>query len=192
MSAYVEFAAAFVEDNVQAIASLPIKDVVASAELLDAARQQGKQVFVIGNGGSASTASHMACDLMKATPTRGRPPVRVHCLSDCVPAITAWANDESFEVIFLAQLRVHAQPGDLLLAISGSGRSPNILRALEFARENGLVTVGLLGMGGGPARALCDVAVVVDSENYEVIENGHLVIGHLYTAYLREHGEQHT
>jgi D-sedoheptulose 7-phosphate isomerase len=190
VTADTEYARAFVEQNARAVASLPIDEVLRAAEILDVARQRGGRVFVVGNGGSASTASHMACDLMKATGRLGRPPVRVLCLSDNVPAVTAWANDESFDVIFEAQLRVHAEAGDVLVAVTGSGRSPNVLRALEFARASGLSTIGLLGMGGGPALELCDAAVVVDSDDYEIIENGHLVVGHLFTAYLREHGAE--
>jgi D-sedoheptulose 7-phosphate isomerase len=189
MTVDAEFAKAFVEHNVAAVASLPVDGVLQAAQILDTARQHGRRVFVLGNGGSASTASHMACDLMKATSRQGRPPVRVHSLSDNVALMTAWANDESFDVIFEAQLRVHAESQDVLVAVSGSGQSPNVVRALTFARSAGLSTIGLLGMGGGPARELCDVAVVVESDNYEVIENGHLVVGHLFAAYLREHGE---
>jgi D-sedoheptulose 7-phosphate isomerase len=184
------FAVEFVEENVRAVASLPIDDVILAAEAVDAARSRGSRVFIVGNGGSAATATHMACDLMKATPTKGRLPVRVQCLSDCIPAVTAWANDESFDVIFSAQLKVQAEAGDLLVAITGSGRSSNVLKALEYARASGIPTIGLLGMGGGPALELCDISVLVDSGNYEVIENAHMVIGHLWAAYLREHGNQ--
>jgi D-sedoheptulose 7-phosphate isomerase len=190
VTADTDFARNFVDRNVEALASLPIEEILQATALLDAARQSGARLYVVGNGGSASTASHMACDLMKATPRLGRPHLRVLCLSDNIPAVTAWANDESFDVIFEAQLRVHAEAGDVLLAVTGSGRSPNILRALTFARGAGLTTIGLLGMGGGPALELCDVSVVVDSDDYEVIENGHLVIGHLFTAFLREHGQR--
>lgn len=188
MSIDQEFAQAFVQENVDALTAIPIDRVLAAAGVLDRARHAGRRVFVVGNGGSASTASHLACDLMKATARRGRPPVRVHCLVDHVPAITAWANDESFDMVFEAQLAVHAEMDDVLLVVTGSGRSPNVLRALEFARRAGMSTVGMLGMGGGPALDLCDVAVVAASDDYEVIENAHLVVCHLLTAFLREHG----
>ncbi|MGA2804840.1 MAG: SIS domain-containing protein [Acidimicrobiales bacterium] len=184
------FATAFVEENARAVVTLPIDDMLRGAEAIDSVRQQGNRVFIVGNGGSAATATHMACDLMKASSGTGRPPVRVHCLSDCTPAVTAWANDESFDVIFSAQLKIQAEPGDLLIVVTGSGRSPNVLRALEQARDSGIKTIGLLGMGGGPALDLCDVPVLVDSADYEVIENAHMVVGHLWAAYLREHGER--
>ena len=115
--------------------------------------------------------------------------MRVQCLSDLIPAVTAWANDESFDVVFSAQLNLQAEPGDLLIAVTGSGRSPNILRALEQARSSEIGTIGLLGMGGGQALGLCDVSVLVDSDDYEVIENAHMVVGHLWSAYLRGHGD---
>lgn len=185
-----QFAKEFVNRNVRALEALPVDEVIRAAELLDAARQTGRRVFVAGNGGSASTASHLACDLMKATSRRGRRPARVLCLSDNVPALTAWANDETFDVVFLSQLRVHAEESDVVVAVSGSGRSANIVETLAFAKKSGLSTIGLLGMEGGPARELCDVAVVVNSDDYEVIENAHLTISHLFAAYLREHGDQ--
>jgi D-sedoheptulose 7-phosphate isomerase len=184
------FATAFVEENARAVAALPVDDILRGAEAIDLARQQGNRVFVAGNGGSAATASHMACDLMKASLHLGRPPVRVQCLSDCVPALTAWANDESFDVVFSAQLKIQAERSDLLIVVTGSGRSPNVLRALEQARGAEMTTIGLLGMGGGPALDLCDISVLVDSDDYEVIENAHMVVGHLWSAYLREHGER--
>ncbi len=183
-------ATAFVEENIRALATLPVDAALDAVRMIDDARQRGARVFVVGNGGSAGTASHLACDLMKAAQREGRPPVRIQCLADCVPAITAWANDESFDVIFTAQLKVHGEPGDVLIAITGSGRSPNIVDALEYARGAGIHTMGLLGMGGGPALDLCDVAIVVDSDDYEVIENAHMVIGHLFAAHLRTHGER--
>jgi D-sedoheptulose 7-phosphate isomerase len=184
------FATAFVEENARVVAALSIDDILCGAEAIDSARQQGNRVFIVGNGGSAATATHMACDLMKAASGPDRPPVRVQCLSDCTPAVTAWANDESFDVVFSAQLKIQAEPGDLLIVVTGSGRSPNVLRALEQARDSDIRTIGLLGMGGGLALGLCDVSVLVDSADYEVIENAHMVVGHLWAAYLREHGEQ--
>lgn len=185
----LDFAQRFIEENLSAVHTMPVSEILRCGEALDEARQRGARVFTVGNGGSAATASHIAADLMKAAARSGRPAVRIQCLADCVPAITAWANDDSFDVVFVEQLKVHAEPGDVLMAISGSGRSPNVLRALEFAGEAALTSIGLLGMGGGPALALCDSAVVVASDNYEVIENCHMVIGHLLAAYLREHGQ---
>ena len=189
MNADLVFATAFVQENARAVANLPVDVIVHGAEVIDSARRRGSRVFIVGNGGSAATASHMACDLMKAASRSGRPPVRVQCLSDCIPAVTAWANDESFDVVFSAQLKFQAEAGDLLIAVTGSGRSPNILRALEQARSSEIATIGLLGMGGGQALGLCDVSVLVDSDDYEVIENAHMVVGHLWSAYLREHGD---
>jgi len=183
------FAASFVAENARVVAALPVAEVLQAAAIIDEVRQRKGRVFLAGNGGSATTASHMACDLMKATSRRGRPAVRVQCLSDQIAAVTAFANDESFDVVFSAQLAVLGEPGDVLVAVSGSGRSPNILAVLEEAKASGLTAIGLLGMGGGPARDLCNLPLIVDSDDYEVIENAHLVIGHLWAAYLREHGD---
>jgi D-sedoheptulose 7-phosphate isomerase len=188
MSPDRSFATDFLNENARVVASLPVEDVLRAAEAIDAARQRRSRVFIAGNGGSATTASHMACDLMKATSRLGRPPVRVQCLSDGVAALTAWANDESFDVVFSSQLAIQGDESDVLIVVSGSGRSPNVLAALEQARGLGMTTIGLLGMGGVPAGDACDIAVLVDSDDYEVIENAHLVVGHLWAAYLREHG----
>jgi len=152
---------------------------------LVAVRRRGGTVYTVGNGGSASTASHFVVDFMKGAGLAGNPPLRTVCLADCVPALTAIANDLSYDEVFAAQLHVMASPGDALLVVTGSGRSPNVLRAIEAARDVPVPVLGMLGMGGGPAAEVCDVSVVVDSEDYGVIEDVHLFLGHLATAYLR-------
>lgn len=170
--------------------ALPREDLNAVASALNRAYDEGRQVFVIGNGGSASTASHMACDLQKTV--LGTPPrtdarrFRVIALSDNVPLLTAWGNDENYDTVFAEQLKNLANAGDLLIVITASGNSPNILEAVRTGRALGLLTIGLLGFAGGKVVDLLDEAVIVRSENYGFIEDAHLIVNHLLTAYFQQ------
>ncbi|HEX5505871.1 MAG TPA: SIS domain-containing protein [Thermomicrobiales bacterium] len=172
------------------LAALPVDDVARLIAELEAAYDAGRQIFVAGNGGSAATAAHLACDLGKTTLGRaGGGPARrfrVIALTDNVPLLTAWGNDAGYAVVFAEQLRNLADPGDLLVVISASGNSPNILAALAAARELGLRAAGLLGFGGGAAAGLVDTAVVVPSADYGHVEDVHLVLTHLVTAHFRQ------
>lgn len=149
------------------------------------ARDEGRMIFIIGNGGSAATASHMANDLNKGATVPGRARFRALALTDSVPLMTAWANDTSYERIFLEQLANYFEPGDVVLAISGSGNSPNILVAVEWARREGAVTVGLTGGDGGRLRALVDHCVVAPTGRMEQIEDVHLALAHALCVSLR-------
>lgn len=152
--------------------------------ILDAYRRQ-RHVYVVGNGGSASTASHFACDMSKATISGDLPRLRVTSLTDNVALLTAWANDSSYEAVFAEQLANLLDPGDVVVAISASGKSPNILAAVDTARSRGAVTVGLVGFNGGPLKTMVDVAVHVPSHSYGVVEDCHLVLEHAITAAMR-------
>ena len=150
------------------------------------ARDQGQTIFFFGNGGSASTASHMAQDIAKLTIQEGRKRFRTHSLTDHMSVILAWGNDSSFSEIFAEQIKSQGVPGDVAVGISGSGNSPNVLRALEEARKLGLTTVGFIGRGGGKMKALCDVPIIVPSDNMQHIEDLHHLMLHLVASYLRD------
>jgi D-sedoheptulose 7-phosphate isomerase len=150
------------------------------------AYQDGKQVFVMGNGGSASTASHMAADLAKNTIGANMRRFRIMSLNDNVPLMTALSNDLGYHRVFTEQLMNLIRPGDVLVVISGSGNSPNVLRAIDYARDQCAQVVGLLGFSGGRAADLCDTAVMVDSEDYGVIEDAHLILNHILVEYFRD------
>lgn len=171
-------------------ATLPMHYVAEALQLIEEAYREGRQVFIIGNGGSASTASHLACDLQKTIlGHKGDRKVnrfRVISLCDNTEVITAWANDVGYEVIFSEQLKTLANEGDLLIAISASGNSPNIIKAVDVAKVMGLKVIGLTGFSGGKLRELADVPVHVESNDYGIIENVHLIFGHLATKYLQE------
>ena len=165
--------------------NLPLAQVKRAAEVLFRAYETDHTLFVFGNGGSAALASHMASDLGKAThvpgPTslQGVKRLKVLALTDNVPLLTAWANDSSYENAFAGQMENFIQAGDVALAISGSGNSPNVLRALELARCAGATTVGLAGCGGGRMKDLLDCPIVVPSHNMQQVEDAHLVLAHM-------------
>ena len=169
-----------------ALTRLNLADVQSSINAVMDAYYAEKQIFVIGNGGSASTASHLACDLGKGTSVAGKPRFRVISLTDNVATMTAWANDVAYEDVFVEQLKNLVNPGDLVIGISASGNSENVLRAMRHAAELGCKTVGWCGFGGGELAALCDISVVVDSHRYGPVEDVHLVLNHVLHAWITE------
>lgn len=149
------------------------------ADVLLKAYEAGRVVYLFGNGGSASLASHFACDLGKGTAyCNGGKRFRVIALTDNIPTMTAWANDASYEDVFSEQLKNFVQPEDIAFAISGSGNSKNVLNALAVAREARAITIGISGFEGGKMKSLCDICVVVPSNNMQVIEDLHLAMAH--------------
>ena len=169
----------------QVLAQMPAGEIECVIDVILAAYQQQRHVYILGNGGSASTASHFACDLSKATITGDLPRLRVTSLTDNVALLTAWANDSSYEAVFAEQLANLLDPGDVVVAISASGKSPNVLAAIGAARSRGAVTVGMVGFTGGPLKTMVDVAVHVPSHSYGVVEDCHLVLEHAITAAMR-------
>jgi D-sedoheptulose 7-phosphate isomerase len=178
----------------EAQAALEAPSVHAAIErivpILLRARVEDRTIFFFGNGGSASTASHFVTDIAKVaggTDGRGKGKrFRCVCLNDNTPGVTAWANDVGYAEVFSGQLKALAEKGDVAVAISGSGNSPNVLEAVRTARAMGLTTIGLTGMGGGKLKDLVDVALVVPSNSMQHTEDTHLVALHLVTAYLRD------
>ena len=175
----------YLEELSATIQKLPLPAIDRLVRVFFEAYQRGRTIFLFGNGGSAALASHMACDLGKGTaPATGRR-LRAVALTDNVALITAWANDSRYEDIFTEQLENLLEPGDVACAISGSGNSPNILAALSFARQAGAVTAGITGFQGGKMKSLCDVCVVVPSDNMQIIEDLHVSISHAVFRVLR-------
>ncbi len=160
--------------------------------LLLRAFERERSVFLIGNGGSAANASHFAQDLAKGTAPGLEAPRRLRAISlaDNVGFLTALANDVGYERVFEQQLRTFAQPGDLLIAISGSGNSPNILRAVEWAREAGVETLGVTGFDGGKLRSLADHALHVPCDDMGMCETLHAAVFHFAMSQLRERIEE--
>jgi D-sedoheptulose 7-phosphate isomerase len=170
--------ASYLEELSGAIQNLPLPAIDQLVDLFRLTYQRGRTIYLFGNGGSASLASHMSCDLGKGTAPASGKRLRAVALTDNAALITAWANDTRYEKIFAEQLETLLQPEDVAFAISGSGNSPNILAALGFARRVGAATAGITGFEGGKMKSLCDVCVVVPSHNMQIIEDLHLSIAH--------------
>jgi phosphoheptose isomerase len=179
------YAGAYFEELAQAAAtidSMALDD--ATAVLLDA-YTQGKSVFSCGNGGSAAVSNHLQCDHLKTVRNGTDLQSRVISLCSNVELLTAIANDVGYHDSFAYQLRAQSRPGDVLIAISSSGCSPNILHALQWASDNNLRTIALTGFDGGSARSIADIAIHVDSSNYGVVEDLHQSIMHALAQYIR-------
>ena len=164
-----------VSDTLNKLPPEPIERMVAC---LRQARLENRRIFVFGNGGSSANASHFVNDMVKSTVRPDQPRFKLICLSDNVPTLTAYANDVSYDVIFAEPMAALAEPGDVALALSGSGNSPNVLKAMDVAHEMGLTRIGLTGFAGGKLKDKCDVCVIVPSDSMQVIEDAHLVILH--------------
>ena len=162
------------------------QDVEAVTQAIFEAHRKGKHIFIMGNGGSAATASHLARDLAMGAAQPGKPRIRAISLTDNPVLVTAVANDKDFESIFVEQLVGRVEEGDVVVGISASGNSPNVVSAARFARENGGVVVGLIGFAGGKLKGLCDCALVLSSCDYGHVEDAHLAMSHILTYRLRE------
>jgi len=177
----------YLNDVRRIIAELPQDEISAIADAIYDAYARGRHIFAFGNGGSSACASHFVEDVAKGIDYgRGRPRYRALALTDSVALITAWANDTAYENIFAEQLRNFVEPGDVALGISASGNSPNVLRAIELAKQVGAFTIGLTGYDGGRLARTADRAIVVASDNMQKIEDVHLVICHLIYVCLRD------
>lgn len=161
-------------------------DVEHVVQVLERAWLSGAQVFVMGNGGSASTASHVACDFGKNTVVPVMPRLRVISLNDNMATFSAYANDNGYESVFAEQLSTLARPNDVVLAISASGNSPNVLKGIETARVMQATTIGWSGYQGGKLAQMVDIPIVVPSNRIEQIEDIHLILGHMVTTALRQ------
>ena len=169
----------------QALSKIPIPSIERVVRIVLEAYERQGHLYIMGNGGSASTATHFACDLSKATIVEGRARLRVTSLTDNVALLTAWANDTSYQDVFAEQLANLLNPGDVVVAISASGESANVLAAVEQARARGAITVGLVGFSGGQLKRVVDAAVHVPSMSYGVVEDCHLVLEHAITESTR-------
>jgi D-sedoheptulose 7-phosphate isomerase len=164
-----------VADVLTRVPQAPIAEIIG---IMQQTRADGRRIFMFGNGGSSANASHIVNDILKSTARPDRPRFKIACLSDNVPTLTAYANDVGYEVVFAEQLAALAGRGDVAFALSGSGDSPNVLAAMETARELGLICIGLTGRDGGRLKDKCDVCLIVPSDSMQIIEDVHLVTLH--------------
>jgi len=180
------FTTTYFDELARAAATMDPYALESATEILLGAYTQGRMVFSCGNGGSASVANHLQCDHLKGVRNGTDLRSRVVSLCSNVELLTAIANDIGYHDVFAHQLQAQSQPGDVLIAISSSGRSPNIIRALQWGRDNDLRTIALTGFGGGDAREIAETAVHVDSENYGIVEDLHQSIMHAMAQYIRQ------
>lgn len=180
------YAADYFQRVAAAAASVAPEDLRAANAMMADVVAAGGTIFSCGNGGSAAIANHLVCDCLKGVRADTDVSPRVHSLSTTVELITAIANDISYDEVFAFQLQSVARPGDMLIAISSSGNSPNVLKALVTARALGLRTLAMVGFSGGRAAELSDVRLWVREQNYGVVEDVHQSLMHIMAQYLRQ------
>jgi D-sedoheptulose 7-phosphate isomerase len=155
-------------------------------EALLAAWERGARVMLMGNGGSSSSVSHIVADLQKNIQLATGKALRTLCLTDCNPLLMAWANDTAWQNVFAPQVSCWAEPGDIVIGVSGSGNSMNVINGIEAARQQGAATFGLAGYGGGKLKEAADDCLVVDSYNMQRVEDVHMVLLHIVFVALLE------
>jgi D-sedoheptulose 7-phosphate isomerase len=184
------FAANYRSRLAAALDSIDLEAVNRVIAVLADARERNRHIFVCGNGGSASTASHFVCDMVKGASFNRDARFRIMALTDSLPTITAYSNDVSYECVFAEQLKNFAQRGDVVMAISGSGNSPNVVKALEYANAAGCTTIALTGRDGGRLRPLAAIEVHVSEAHMGRIEDGHMIVCHMISyAFMEEAAE---
>jgi len=173
-------------DCLKAIDTIDLEKVNQAIAVLAQARDEDRQIFICGNGGSASAASHFACDIVKGASFQRSKRFRIMALTDSLPTLTAYSNDVSYECVFAEQLKNFARPGDVVIAISGSGNSPNVLRAIEYGNSIGCRTIALSGRDGGKLGPMAQLNIQVSHPHTGRIEDGHLIILHMIGYYFMD------
>jgi D-sedoheptulose 7-phosphate isomerase len=181
----------YIDEVCKILKKIPQSDIIKVTDILLKARENDQQIFVMGNGGSAAMASHIACDLGKGTATEGKKRFRIISLNDNIPLLTAYSNDIGYETIFTEQLASLANSGDVAIAISSSGNSPNVIKAMDFARQRGLTTIGITGFKGGTLKDKTDVCVITPSDlnhpdGMQHAEDGQWVVLHAIFVAIRQ------
>ena len=182
MSSPLQYKAALLE----ALDRIDTSRVEQAIEWFREARDSSKHIFVCGNGGSAATASHFTCDIVKGASYNRDARFRIMALTDSLPTLTAYSNDVGYECIFVEQLKNFAQPGDLVMCISGSGNSPNVVRTMEYANSIGCKTIALTGRDGGQLGPLAQLNIQVAVPHMGRIEDAHMVVCHMIAYHFME------
>ena len=190
-----EFIKDYLSEIGEVARKISVEDTDRVVEILFQAWKDGSRVYTCGNGGSASTATHFACDLVKTAAAEGKRGFQAECLNDNIPLMLALINDEGFDNLFVEQLKTKFREGDVLICISvhgGSGRdkadlwSQNLIKAMSYAKDNGGKTIGLSGFDGGPMKEISDACVVVPADSTPYVESLHLALEHLICSCLKE------
>src|SRR6185437_12425547 len=172
----------------RALETVDLEAVGQTIEILAKARAERRHIFVCGNGGSASTASHFVCDMVKGASFNRELRFRIMALTDSLPTITAYSNDVGYDCVFAEQLKNFAQADDVFMAISGSGNSPNVLCAMEYANSIGCKTIALTGRDGGKLGPMAKLQIRVAEPHMGRIEDGHMIVCHMLCYYFMESG----
>jgi len=182
----IEYSSRYLKYLANLFSEINLEDINKIVDLFQQARKDGKNIFFIGNGGSAATCSHLSEDLSLGTYSKGIKSFKTISLTDNTPYITALGNDIGYENAFLGQLRCLLNKGDVVVGISGSGNSPNLIKALEYANLHNAITVGMLGFDGGKMKDICKYNLIVKTKKgmYGPVEDMHLIIGHMICTYL--------
>lgn len=180
-----EFILSYIGDMKNLLNDIDLEKVKEVIKIMDLAKTKGKRVFVMGNGGSASTVNHFACDLGKNAVAGDEGRFKIISLSNSVSHITAYGNDMGYENVFVEQLKNLLEPGDIIFAISASGNSPNIIKAIEYGKKNNALIVGLTGFDGGKLKKMSDISVHTSTDSYEKAEDMHLIITHIIVYWFK-------
>jgi D-sedoheptulose 7-phosphate isomerase len=173
-------------DVLKAIDTIDLEKVGQAIDILKRARDEDRRIFVCGNGGSASTASHFVCDMVKGASFHRDKRFRIMALTDSLPTITAYANDVCYDCVFVEQLKNFAEPGDVVVAISGSGNSPNVLQAMEYANSIGCRTIALSGRNGGKLGPMAQLNLQASNPHMGRIEDVHMIVMHMICYYFMD------
>jgi D-sedoheptulose 7-phosphate isomerase len=180
------FPSLYKTDVLKAIDTIDLEKVGQAIDILKRARDEDRRIFVCGNGGSASTASHFVCDMVKGASFHRDKRFRIMALTDSLPTITAYANDVTYDCVFVEQLKNFAEPGDVVMAISGSGNSPNVLQAVEYANSIGCRTIALSGRNGGKLGPMAQLNLQASNPHMGRIEDVHMIVMHMICYYFMD------
>lgn len=190
---YIKDIEQYIALEIEILKQLDVEQINAALNLLDETRQRKGRIYICGNGGSAATASHFQNDFNKGVSEYIDVPFRFHCLNDNMATIMAIANDIGYEEVFRFQLRNNLEENDVLIAISGSGNSPNIIHAVEYAKEHGCKIIGLTGFLGGKLKEMADISLHVPVNSMQVTEDIHMIFDHMMMSIFYKHlcGKEH-
>ena len=180
------FAEQYKSELIQTLDSLDLAKVHQAIDWMREARDAGRRIFVCGNGGSASTASHFACDMVKGASYNRGSRFRIMALTDSLPTLTAYSNDVGYDCVFREQLMNFAEPGDVVMGISGSGNSPNVLHAIEYANQTGCKTIALTGRDGGKLGPIAQLNIQAPVPHMGRIEDAHMIVCHMIGYYFMD------
>ncbi len=176
----------YISELTATLSKLDIDSLVKLKDAFINARDNKKQIIVFGNGGSGSTASHMVCDIVKGCSYGKEKRFKMICLNDNIPTILAYSNDVSYDEVFVEQLKNFLNEGDVVLGISGSGNSINVLKAMDYAKQNKAITIGFTGFGGGKLKSMVDISIHIPINDMQITEDGHVIIMHILYKLLND------